>query len=119
MDNSERLYDAAAFYGLGLGDYYPLSSINGSGTGDMLVSDTLFLYSSTIDVPLNNSGVILAGYANNFFQAGYTNDPVTTLRIWYTSNAGANVYIDGGFTNSKFGFDGTLDGVMIGVTWRN
>jgi GTP-binding protein len=36
VDNSERLYDAAAFYGLGLGDYYPLSSINGSGTGDML-----------------------------------------------------------------------------------
>ncbi len=36
VDNAERLYDATVFHGLGLGDYYPLSSINGSGTGDML-----------------------------------------------------------------------------------
>lgn len=36
VDNSQRLYDATAFYGLGLGDYFPVSSINGSGTGDML-----------------------------------------------------------------------------------
>ncbi len=36
VDNSERLYDASVFFGLGLGDYYPLSSINGSGTGEML-----------------------------------------------------------------------------------
>jgi len=36
VDNSQRLFDASVFYGLGLGDYYPLSSINGSGTGEML-----------------------------------------------------------------------------------
>lgn len=36
VDNSNRLFDATVFYGLGLGDYFPLSSINGSGTGDML-----------------------------------------------------------------------------------
>jgi len=36
VDNSSRLYDASVFYGLGLGDYFALSSINGSGTGDML-----------------------------------------------------------------------------------
>ncbi len=36
VDNSERLYDASVFYGLGLGDYHAVSSINGSGTGDML-----------------------------------------------------------------------------------
>ncbi len=36
VDTSSRLYDAAVFYGLGLGDYYALSSINGSGTGEML-----------------------------------------------------------------------------------
>ena len=36
VDNSPRLYDASVFYGLGLGDYSALSSINGSGTGDML-----------------------------------------------------------------------------------
>lgn len=36
VDNNERIADAAEFYSLGLGEYYPLSSINGSGTGDLL-----------------------------------------------------------------------------------
>ena len=36
VDNSERLMDANEFYNLGLGDYYPLSSMNGSGTGELL-----------------------------------------------------------------------------------
>ena len=36
VDTNERLYDAAEFYGLGLGDYCAVSSINGSGTGDLL-----------------------------------------------------------------------------------
>lgn len=36
VDNSERLADATEFYSLGLGDYFALSSINGSGTGELL-----------------------------------------------------------------------------------
>lgn len=36
VDNSERMYDASVFYGMGLGDYCTVSSVNGSGTGDML-----------------------------------------------------------------------------------
>ncbi len=36
VDNGERLHNAVEFYGLGLGDYFALSSINGSGTGDLL-----------------------------------------------------------------------------------
>jgi GTP-binding protein len=36
VDNNERLLDAAEFYKLGLGDYFPLSSISGSGTGELL-----------------------------------------------------------------------------------
>jgi GTP-binding protein len=36
VDNSERLMDATEFYNLGLGDYYALSSMNGSGTGELL-----------------------------------------------------------------------------------
>ena len=36
VDTNERQYDAAVFYGLGLGDYHTISSINGSGTGDLL-----------------------------------------------------------------------------------
>jgi GTP-binding protein len=36
VDNNKRLLDAAEFYGLGLGDYFPVSSVNGSGTGELL-----------------------------------------------------------------------------------
>jgi len=39
VDNSERLYDVSEFYSLGLGEPQAVSSINGSGTGDLL--DTL------------------------------------------------------------------------------
>jgi GTP-binding protein len=36
VDNSKRDTDAIEFYNLGLGDYYTISSINGSGTGELL-----------------------------------------------------------------------------------
>jgi GTP-binding protein len=36
VDNNERLLDATEFYKLGLGDYYTVSSVSGSGTGDLL-----------------------------------------------------------------------------------
>ena len=36
VDNGQRQLDAYEFYNLGLGDYYCISSINGSGTGDLL-----------------------------------------------------------------------------------
>lgn len=36
VDNNERLSDANEFYSLGLGDFFPVSSVNGFGTGDLL-----------------------------------------------------------------------------------
>jgi GTP-binding protein len=36
VDAANRLNDAAEFYGLGLGEFYPLASISGSGTGELL-----------------------------------------------------------------------------------
>jgi len=36
VDNSMRDANAVEFYNLGLGDYYTISSINGSGTGELL-----------------------------------------------------------------------------------
>ncbi|MDA8686703.1 ribosome biogenesis GTPase Der [Robiginitalea sp.] len=36
VDNASRLEDSVEFYSLGLGEYYPVSSINGSGTGELL-----------------------------------------------------------------------------------
>jgi len=36
VDNAKRAEDAVEFYSLGLGEYFTVSSINGSGTGDLL-----------------------------------------------------------------------------------
>jgi GTPase len=36
VDNSDRIYDAQIFHKLGLGDLYLISSMSGSGTGDLL-----------------------------------------------------------------------------------
>ncbi len=36
VDNNKRLLDAPEFYALGLGDYFTISSANGSGTGELL-----------------------------------------------------------------------------------
>nr|WP_299346424.1 ribosome biogenesis GTPase Der [Allomuricauda sp.] len=36
VDNAQRQADAVEFYSLGLGDFYPISSINGSGSGELL-----------------------------------------------------------------------------------
>ena len=37
VDNNQRVLEASEFYGLGIGDVlFPISSINGSGTGDLL-----------------------------------------------------------------------------------
>lgn len=36
VDNAKRVNDAVEFYSLGLGDYFPIASISGSGTGDLL-----------------------------------------------------------------------------------
>lgn len=36
VDNSMQMVDATEFYSLGLGEFYPISSMNGSGTGEIL-----------------------------------------------------------------------------------
>lgn len=36
VDTSDRIYETNEFYKFGLGDIYPVSSINGSGTGELL-----------------------------------------------------------------------------------
>lgn len=36
VDTAKRVNDAVEFYSLGLGEYYTISSINGSGTGELL-----------------------------------------------------------------------------------
>lgn len=36
VDNAMRMGDAVEFYGLGLGEYYTIAGMNGSGTGELL-----------------------------------------------------------------------------------
>jgi len=36
VDNSQRLFEVNEFYGIGMGSFFSVSSINGSGTGDLL-----------------------------------------------------------------------------------
>ncbi|MEA1899001.1 MAG: ribosome biogenesis GTPase Der [Bacteroidota bacterium] len=43
VDQHDRQYEANTFYKLGLGDIYPISSINGSGTGELLDELVKFL----------------------------------------------------------------------------
>jgi GTP-binding protein len=50
VDNNQRLLDAPEFYSLGLGDYFPISSVNGSGTGDLL-DEVVKHLPETIDEP--------------------------------------------------------------------
>ena len=52
VDDGLYLSDATSFYSLGFGDYFPISSISGSGTGDLL--DNVVKY---LD-PLNKEDII-------------------------------------------------------------
>ena len=48
VDNSMREDDALEFYNLGLGEYFTISSINGSGTGDLLDAVAKELYDDVV-----------------------------------------------------------------------
>jgi len=51
VDQFDRQYDAQEFYRLGLGDIYLISSINGSGTGDLLDAVAATLPESKLEEP--------------------------------------------------------------------
>ena len=50
VDSNEWLYNVPEFYGLGLGDPYPVSAINGYGTGDLLDEVVKLLPEKSADV---------------------------------------------------------------------
>jgi len=64
VDNNERLLDAAEFYSLGLGDYFPLSSMNGSGTGDLLDEVVKRLPSDSAEILPDIPRVAIVGRPN-------------------------------------------------------
>jgi GTP-binding protein len=54
VDNTKRQNDALEFYNLGLGEIYPVSAINGSGTGELLDDLVKALPEETADEPESN-----------------------------------------------------------------
>ena len=48
VDNGQRETEALEFYNLGLGEYYTISSINGSGTGELLDAVAKELYDDVV-----------------------------------------------------------------------
>lgn len=64
VDNSQRIYDAAEFYGLGLGDYFCISSINGGGTGEVLDELVKHLPEKVEEVELDIPKLAIVGRPN-------------------------------------------------------
>ncbi|MEE9362738.1 MAG: ribosome biogenesis GTPase Der [Cellulophaga sp.] len=60
VDNGQRLGEAVEFYSLGLGEYYPIASISGSGTGDLLdaLVKVLPIYEEVEEVTLPRFAVV-------------------------------------------------------------
>lgn len=64
VDNSARTADAVEFYSLGLGEYYTIAGINGSGTGDLLDALVEALPDETEEVEENLPRFAVVGRPN-------------------------------------------------------
>ncbi len=64
VDNSELIFEAQNFYSLGLGEIYCLSSINGSGTGELLDAITASFTKPDEEVVTNIPKFAIVGRPN-------------------------------------------------------
>ncbi len=64
VDNSKLLADAVEFYNLGIGEYIPVSSISGSGTGELLDQITSFFEDENDDDETSNPKFAVIGRPN-------------------------------------------------------
>lgn len=64
VDNNDRLLDATEFYSLGLGDYFALSSVSGSGTGELLDEVVKNLPSEETESPPDLPRIAIVGRPN-------------------------------------------------------
>ena len=64
VDSNDRQYDANIFFKLGLGDIYTISSINGSGTGDLLDIIVEELPEANIEEELELPRIAIVGRPN-------------------------------------------------------
>ncbi len=64
VDNNQRILDAQEFYKLGLGEIYCISSINGSGTGDLLDDVAANITKDAVDETLGLPRIAIVGQPN-------------------------------------------------------
>lgn len=64
VDNPDRITDAQEFYSLGLGEVFPVSAVNGSGTGDLLDEVVKFLPMKEPDPDMNLPKFSVVGRPN-------------------------------------------------------
>jgi len=64
VDNNQRILDAQEFYKLGLGEIYCISSINGSGTGDLLDDVAANITKDAIDETIGLPRIAIVGQPN-------------------------------------------------------
>jgi len=106
VDSANRQQDAAEFYALGVEQYYTISSINGSGTGDLLdaVAAALPEYSETKESELPRFAVVGRPNAG---KSSFINALVGEDRFVVTDIAGTTRdSIDTQY--NRFGFDFNL-----------
>jgi GTP-binding protein len=64
VDNSKRMNDLAEFYRFGLGEIFPISSINGSGTGELLDAMVEAFDKDAFEEKLNLPKIAIIGQPN-------------------------------------------------------
>ena len=88
VDNAMRVHEAAAFYALGLGDYYCVSATNGSGTGDLLDAVVEHLPEQTNEEPENEIPKFAVVGRPNAGKSSFINTLIGQERNIVTEKAG-------------------------------
>lgn len=105
VDNAQRSREAVEFYSLGLGDYHEVSSINGSGTGELL--DALVEVLPEKEEPEDNRPRFAVVGRPNAGKSSFINALIGEDRYIVTDIAGTTRdSIDTPYT--RFGFDFNL-----------
>lgn len=103
VDNAMRENDASEFYALGLGDYYNISGINGSGTGEMLDELVSHFEEEEIEDTSDLTKIAIVGRPNvgksSFANALFGEDKNIVTDIAGTTRDTVNTRF------SKFGYD--------------
>ncbi|MEE2953865.1 MAG: ribosome biogenesis GTPase Der [Bacteroidota bacterium] len=105
-DNSELLKDAIEFYNLGMGDYFAISSISGSGTGELLDELIKHLSDEQLNINLDIPKFAVIGRPNvgksSFINALIDKDQNIVTEIAGTTRDSLDTHFN------KFGFDFVL-----------